>query len=90
MQPKTTCLRDLHNNSAFSNVNGIYLDSKSKADDTSIIRSGSKNILSIIKLSGEQVIRLQQALLSAFPSVSDLQFLVRTGLEEQLDAIIGG
>lgn len=43
-----------------------------------------------MKLSGEQIKRLHQALLSAFPDAALLRMLVMTELEENLTAIAGG
>jgi len=61
-----------------------------KTEQTETIQMGSQSNLPMIKLSGGQIKQLHQALLSAFPNIASLQFLVRTELEKNLDAIAGG
>jgi len=57
---------------------------------TETMQPEKRNAFSAVKLSGEQTRQLQQALLSACPNEGTLRMFVRTGLEENLDAIVGG
>src|SRR5579871_40125 len=53
-------------------------------------RPENDNEASDMNLSGDQFKQLQQALMSAFPSVAKLAMMVRTGVGENLRSVAGG